>query len=64
MNKSCCCCDTYDEYGKLIDHIEHDILYKCTNKGCKHYCCEKHRETCGFCMGCCAEIHEFNHGEE
>lgn len=54
---SCCICDTYDPVSQTWEHIEQHQLWECTKDGCDHMCCEKHREPCGYCTGCCAEEH-------
>ena len=63
-DKVCCCCDVYNGEGKLVTHVEHTTLYRCLNFGCDHYTCEKHKEVCNYCLGCCVEDHPEGHSEE
>lgn len=58
----CCCCTGYDSKGKQVGTPEPGVLYKCMKPGCSCWTCEAHRQTCGYCLGCCVEDHEeFNH---
>ena len=53
---SCCSCDMVDSVGNET-HITQHELFACLSPGCPHYCCAKHRQSCGFCEGCCAKKH-------
>jgi hypothetical protein len=59
INDRCCCCDGIDMKSGERIHVE-QVLYNCLNPKCSHQCCEKHRELCGFCTCCCAELHGLN----
>jgi hypothetical protein len=54
----CCCCTGYDTEDKKVVTNEPKILYKCSKPSCKCYTCEEHRQSCGYCLGCCVEDHE------
>ena len=59
---TCCCCAGYDSKGKLVRVPEPRVLFKCERPGCNCYTCGEHRQVCGYCLGCCVEVHEdFNH---
>jgi len=59
---SCCCCTSYDTEGNIVKAPEPRFLFKCERPGCNCYTCGEHRQTCGYCLGCCVEVHEdFNH---
>ena len=60
VNDRCCCCDGVNRKTGEKIHVEHNILQDCLNPECSHQCCEDHRESCGFCTGCCAELHGLN----
>jgi len=60
----CCCCTSYDTEGNIVKTAEPRLLYKCERPGCNCYTCGEHRQTCGYCLGCCVEVHEaFNHSK-
>ena len=59
---TCCCCTGYDTEGNIVKVPEARLLYKCERPGCHCYTCGEHKQTCGYCLGCCVEVHEdFNH---
>lgn len=59
---SCCCCTGYDTEGNIVKAPEPRVLFKCERPGCNCYTCGEHRQTCGYCLGCCVEVHEsYNH---
>jgi len=61
---TCCCCTGYDTEGNIVKTAEPRLLYKCERPGCNCYTCGEHRQTCGYCLGCCVEVHEaFNHSK-
>jgi hypothetical protein len=62
LEPSCCCCTSYDTEGNIVKAPEARLLFKCERPGCSCYTCGEHRQTCGYCLGCCVEVHEaFNH---
>jgi hypothetical protein len=56
----CCCAESEKNYVP-----EPKVLYRCSKPGCECYTCEEHRGSCGYCLGCCVEDHEFsNHSKK
>ena len=53
----CCGCTTYNSHGLIITPKKHYTLWQCQNPNCDHLCCDLHRQPCGYCEGCCAELH-------
>ena len=53
---ACCACDKTDSKGTLT-HKEQYELFLCQKLGCGHYVCKEHLQSCGYCLGCCAEEH-------
>jgi len=58
---ACCACDTVDQEGHKVHKPQH-TLYPCSRPGCDHYVCAAHRQPCGYCEGCCYELHEGHNG--
>ena len=58
LEPSCCCCTSYDTEGNIVRTLEPRLLFKCERPGCNCYTCGEHRQTCGYCLGCCVEVHE------
>jgi len=53
-DKVCCCCEGYDRNGKLVEHVEHKELFKCSKEGCSCYACREHFVD-DLCYGCYVE---------